>query len=110
MSFNFKKVDVKILKLKSGESFIGKLTQTSDRPWMDKKGIEKTIKQFHFDQLDEKTGEVTGQIIYFGDGGFQNAVSMAGIVVGDTIKAVKGGKSDIGEGRSVNNYEIFKAN
>jgi hypothetical protein len=107
--FDFEQVSVTILKLKSGESFIGTLTQTSDRPWKDKKGIEKTIKQFHFDQLDEKTGEVSGQIIYFGDGGFQNAVSMAGITIGDTIKAVKGGKSDIGEGRSVNNYEIYKA-
>lgn len=106
--FDFEKVDVKIKKLKAGESFIGALTQTSDRPWKDKKGVEKTIKQFHFDELDAK-GEVLGQFIYFGDGGFQNALSMAGITVGDTIKAVKGDKSDIGEGRSVNNYEIYKA-
>jgi hypothetical protein len=111
MSFNFKNVVVKILKLKAGESFIGKLTSTSNRDWLDRKSGEmKTIKQFHFDLLSEETGEVSGQIIYFGDGGFSNAMSMADIKENDIIKVVKQAKSDIGQGRLVNNYEIFKAN
>jgi len=107
--FNFEKVDVKIMKLKSGEQFIGKLTQTSDRPWVDKKsGEEKVILQYHFDCMTDK-GEPNGQIIYFGDGGFKNAMQMAGIKVGDTILAKKGKKEELGQGRSVNSYEIFKA-
>ena len=107
--FNFEKVDVKILKLKANESFIGKLMQISDKPWNDKKSGElKTIKQFHFDTFNEK-GEPSGQIIYFGDGGFTNAISMAGIKELDTVKVVKKAKEDIGQGRSVNTYEIFKA-
>lgn len=109
-SLSFTKVDVKILKLKSGESFIGKLTARSDRPWTDRKtGEEKTIKQFHFDLLTND-GKNDGQCIYFGDGGFTNAISMADVKNNDIIKVVKTPKTDIGGGRTVNSYEIYKAN
>ena len=106
---SFKKVNAEIIKLGENESFIGKLTQLSDREWFDKeKGELTTIKQFHFDILNDE-GELTGKGIYFGDGGFQNAISMAGISVGDTIQVEKHEKQELKGGRRVNNYSIYKA-
>ena len=106
----FTKVDVSILKLKAGESFIGKLTAISERPTLDKTtGLEKKITQFHFDELSDK-GEVKGQIIYLADGGFKNTMSMSNIQTNDVVKVVKLQKVALQGGRSVNAYEIYKAN
>ena len=106
---SFKKVNAEIIKLEEGSSFIGQLTQLSDRDWFDReKGEMTVIKQFHFDLLNEES-EVTGKGIYFGDGGFQNALSMAGVTVGDLIKVEKHEKQELKGGRRVNNYSIYKA-
>lgn len=106
---NFKKVNAEIIKLKEGENFVGNLTQTSMRDWLDKETGEMTqIKQYHFDLLNEE-GEEVGKGIYFGDSGFQNAMSMAGIKDGDIVMVEKLAKASLGSGRTVNNYSIFKA-
>ena len=106
---SFKKVNAEIIKLNEGESFIGKLTQLSDREWFDKeKGELTNIKQFHFDLMNEE-GEENGKGIYFGDGGFQNAMSMAGITNNDIIMVEKLKKAELGGGRKVNNYSISLA-
>ena len=100
----FKKVSVEIAKLKAGDELIGTLTQISDRDWFDKENGEmKQIKQFHITKED---GE---NVVYFGDGGFRNAMSMAGIQIGDLFKAVKLEKTELKGGRTVNSYEIYKA-
>lgn len=105
MDLNFEKVDVEIKKLKAGEAFIGKLVDMSDRPWVDKvTGEAKTIKQYHF---TDTTGK--NPFVYFGDAGFVNTLSTAGIKEGDIIKVLKNEKTDMVGGRSVNNYELFKA-
>lgn len=106
---NFKKANAQIIKLEEGKSFIGKLTQTSKRDWLDKESGEMTvINQFHFDLLDQD-GKEAGKGIYFGDSGFVNAMSMAGIVVNDTVMIEKLKKATLKGGRSVNNYNIYKA-
>lgn len=79
------------------------------RDWLDKEDGEiKQIKQYHFDLLNENGTEI-GKGIYFGDGGFQNAMSMAGIKDGDVVLVEKLQKADLGGGRTVNNYSIYKA-
>ena len=100
----FEKVDVTIEKLKVGEELVGTLTAISDRPWVDRKtGEMKTIKQFHI------TGRDGNKMLYFADAGFQNCMSMSDIQIGDLFKAVKLEKATMEGGRSVNQYEIYKA-
>ena len=101
----FEKINVEIKKLDSGESFIGVFTGRSKRDWTDKKtGEAKIIEQFHF--TDTKGENPT---VYFGDGGFVNAFVSANVKEGDTIKVLKGELEDLGGGRKVNSYELFKA-
>lgn len=105
----FKKVNAEIIKLSEGQSFMGNLTQLSDREWFDKeKGELTNIKQFHFDLVNDE-GEILGKGIYFGDGGFQNAMSMSGVKIGDTVLIEKLKMADLGGGRKVNNYSISVA-
>lgn len=106
---DFQKVDVQIKKIEAGEHFIGKLTDVSTRPWneVDKKTgavTEKEITQYHF---TDTNGE--NPFVYFGDGGFKNTLTTANIQKGDIIKVVKLPKTDMGGGRTVNNYELYKA-
>lgn len=99
----FEKVDVEILKLDLGESFIGRLKSVTDRPWLDKKAsppVEKMIAQYNFEAPDGSN------FAYFGDGGFKNALSTAGIVEGDIIKVIKGEKIGLGGAHTVNTYEV----
>lgn len=105
MEMQFKKVDVEIKKLEANESFIGKLTGISERPWIDKKtGEEKTLLQYSF---TDAQGE--NPFVYFADGGFKNVMTTANIKEGEVIKVVKLEKTSLGGGRTVNNYELYKA-
>lgn len=100
----FELVSVEIQKLKAGEELVGVLNKITDRPWMDRtSGEMKTIKQFHITRLDGQS------IIYFGDAGFQNSMLMSDIQVGDMFKAVKKPKTELKGGRTVNQYDIYKA-
>lgn len=100
----WEKVDVTIEKLKPGEEIAGTLTAITDRDWMDRStGEAKTIKQFHITGLDGR------KMLYFGDAGFQNSMSMADVTIGDLFKAVKQPKAELKGGRTVNQYDIFKA-
>lgn len=107
---SFKKVTVEIIKLEEKESFIGRLTQVSNRDWTDRNnGHEvKEIKQFHFDVMDEN-GEIVKKGVYFGDAGFRNTISLMGILTNDVIQVTKLNKKDLGNDVFVNEYEILKA-
>lgn len=101
----FEKVDVQIVKLKAGESFVGILTDVSQRPWFDKEQQKEVmIDQYSFTDANGKM-----PFAYFGDGGFKNVILTANIKVGDKIKVVKGEKTAMSGGRTVNTYELYKA-
>lgn len=110
MELQFEKVNVDIKKLeKAGESFIGKLTGTSERPWKEVNRetgavVEKVIKQYHFTDTQGKN-----PFIYFGDAGFVNTMLSANIKEGDVIRATKEGMTDLGGGKKVNDYLLEKA-
>lgn len=103
---SFEKVDVQIIKLKKeGEYFVGKYNGTTDRPYFDVEKQEDTIiKQLNMSDINGKN-----MFAIFADSGLQNAMSTAGIVKGDIIKAVKLGQTDLGAGRKVNNWSLYKA-
>lgn len=101
----FQKVDVEILKLAAGESFVGKLTDITDRPWLDRAtGEVMTITQYHF------IGPQNKAFVYFGDSGFKNLMYTTNVKKGDLIKVIKLDKKALeGTNRSVNEYELYKA-
>lgn len=93
-----------IIKLKKGEHFIGRLTMINSRPWTDKTtGEVKTLPQYHFETPNLE------KIIYFGDAGFVNTFSMAGIEIGEMVKVTKLEKAEMSGGRTVNQYAVARA-
>lgn len=108
----FTKVDVKMIKLKAGQSFVGKLTAISEKERVNpSNGEVSKMVYFHFNELSENDLETDlGQVIYIADAGLRNAFSMANIKTNDVVKVVKLEKSEMHGGRTVNNYELYKAN
>lgn len=103
------KANADVLELKKGDVFIGRFKGESDKPWLDKAtGEQKNIKQYHFTQLDEKGNDIA-PVILFADAGMQSACNSALMKEGEIIKLVKGDKTDLGGGRTMNTYEVYKA-
>lgn len=101
----FKKVSVEILKLEPSESAEGTLKGKTTGPWTDKAtGEERELTRLHFEREDGS------KFIIFEDGGLRNAMANAMVKEGDFIRIVKGEKTPMGGGRTVNQYDIFAAN
>jgi len=97
-----KKIDVSVLKLKTGESVEGTLTKISKRESFDRmSGEMRSYPQYHITAPDKK------RVVFMGDVGFNNALSFAGIEVGDYFKAVKLEKEELENGNEVNKYDIY---
>ena len=103
---NFQRVQTEILKLVAGSSFIGKLTDITERPWLDREtGEVMTITQYHFVGAENKL------FVYFGDSGFKNLMWTNNVKKGDVIKIVKLDKKSVsGTNREYNDYELYKSN
>ena len=105
---NWKKADVEPLKLKAGDEFIGTLTAITDKEHTDKlTGEVAMLKNYHFTMLDGEGREVS-QKVFTADAGFKNLLYMAKVEIGETIRVIKNAKKDIGGGRTVNAYELFR--
>lgn len=103
------KLNAEVKELEIGQTFIGLFQGQSERNWTDKKtGETKVIKQYHFKEMNED-GAIVAPVILFADSGMQSACNSALLKDGDIIKLVKGDKTDLGGGRSMNTYEVFKA-
>ena len=103
-----KKITAKILKmaeLAEGQTVIGLYKGQSERPWFDaQKGEEVMIPQFHFEDNNGVRFNV------FGDAGLKNAIASANVKEGMTIEIEKCAQVDLGNGRRVNNCEIYELN
>lgn len=100
----FKKASTPILKLKVGDEIEGKLIGRTTAPTVDKKtGEESELTRLFF---EKDNGE---KFIIFEDGGLRNGLANAMVKEGDYLKIIKLEKSDIGQGRTVNNYDIYVA-
>lgn len=95
---------VKLSDLEPGEKVVGKYLGQSERPWLDKEtGEEKIITQFLF----EESGS-DARFMVFGDAGFKNTFSSAGVTKDDVIEIEKLEMKDLGGGRRVNQYDIYQ--
>lgn len=88
--------------MKVGDSVEGTILQKTKSIRIDQKTGEESELTRLF--LQKENGE---KIIVFEDGGMRNALANAMVKEGDFVKIVKLEKSDIGSGRTVNNYDIF---
>lgn len=96
----------KILRLENGEEFTGKYLGITTRDYMDRKFNEGEIIALTSYIFSNKDGS---RFMYRGDSGFKTAFESSLVQIGETIRVVKGDKEDIGDGKSVNTYEIFEA-
>lgn len=97
---------VSAAKMAVGEELTGTFIELTERPWqeVDKETGEVTEK--HIPQALFE-GEHGARTILMGNAGLKNALLNAGVKKGDKIAVVKMPKSDLGGGRTVNNFDIF---
>jgi len=112
----FKKRSVDIIKLKSGDKFVGVFIEKKSREMLDKLkgsptfGELKDVPELHFFKCSEDGQSTEHRAIIFGDAGLVNSIENASVKNGDTVMVVKGDKVEIdGGARNVNTYEIFVA-
>lgn len=100
------KLTVEMVDLKDqGEnaSLVGVYRGQTTRPWLEKStGVEKPLTTVVFE--DPNTGARSAM---FQDAGLKNAMEQSLVKEGDFIEIVYLGKTDIGGGRTVNQYDIF---
>jgi hypothetical protein len=100
----FKKVNVEIIKMEEGDEVEGTLVGRTTSPWTDKQdGEVKELTRVHFTR-DDGT-----KFIIFEDGGLRGALTNAMVKDGDYVKILKLAKTSIGQGRTVNQYDIFSS-
>lgn len=89
--------------MKSGDEVEGKYVGKNTGPWIDKAtGEEKELTRLFFEKEDGQ------KFILFEDGGLRNALANAMVKEGDFVVIKKLEKTDLGGGRSVNQYDIFQ--
>lgn len=94
---------VKMSEQEKGFCVKGIFKGQSVRPWMDPAtGEQKEIVQFHFE--DKLTLE---RFNIFADAGLNNAINSSAVKEGDYIEIEKLGKVAMGNGRTVNTYDIY---
>ena len=109
-----KKISVKTCKLSDmdvGFTFKGKFIQwTKGQPFstVNEKTGEILTKELQFALFEDlATGE---RISYVADKGLIDQMNLAGVNPGDKIEVQKLGKTKIGKGREMNQYDIFALN
>lgn len=107
MSREFKKLNaetVKLSKMKVGTELEGIFKSRGTKQITDKEtGELKAVPNFI---MEKEGGE---RFTFLADAGFISTFEDCGIEEGNYIKVVKGEQADIGNGRRVNTYDIFKA-
>lgn len=105
-----KKITAEIIKmadLKKGDTVKGKFLGKSEREWFDQQdGQTKMIPVFHLESLTNDKNRFN----VFGDAGLVNTMAGANVQEGMNIEIEKLEKKDIGNGRTVNSYEIYELN
>lgn len=90
--------------MEPGDTFEGTFKGRTEGPWVDKTtGEEKSLVRLHF------TREDGTKAILFEDGGLRNSLANAMVKEGDFIRLVKGEKSSLGGGRTVNQWDVYSA-
>jgi hypothetical protein len=98
----FKKISVERIKLEPGDEIQATLTGRSTVPWTDRKtGKVKDLTRLHF------TREDGTKFLLNEDAGLRGCLADADVKDGTFIKLIKGYKSDLEGGHTVNNYEVF---
>lgn len=98
-----RKISTDVLKLEPGDKIEGIYLDQNERPWADKTtGEAKTITALLFEKDNKE------RVIVFQDAGLKSAMQNAMIKVGDHVVIEKKAKTDLGGGRSVNQYDIFQ--
>jgi len=98
-----KKITTDIIKMKAGDKVEGKLIGKTTGPWLDKAtGEEKELTRLFFEKADGT------KFILFEDGGLRNALANAMVKEGEFVVIEKLEKTDLGGGRSVNQYDIYQ--
>lgn len=89
--------------MEPGDEVEGKYVGKTSGPWIDKKtGEEKELTRLFFEKPDGT------KFIIFEDGGLRNCLANAMVKEGDHILIKKLEKTDLGGGRTVNQYDIFQ--
>lgn len=93
---------VRLSSLKPQESVKGTFLKETERKIMDREtGEEKMVTQYLFE------GEKKDRFFVLADAGLKNAILASGVSVGDKIEIVKKESVDLGNDRSVNQYDIY---
>lgn len=103
MERKLRKISTDVVKLEPGDKIEGTYLDQNERPWVDKStGEAKTITALLFEKENKE------RIIVFQDAGLKSAMQNAMIKQGDFVVIEKKAKTDLGGGRSVNQYDIFQ--
>ncbi len=110
-AFARKKLTVEYVDPKemTGKSIHGRYLGKQTSPWTDKvTGEVKPLTRCLFEKLDPKTGKLmSDRMAIFEDAGFRKGMEDGLVQPGDCLEIVHLGKENIGQGRTVNQYDFF---